>query len=73
MFDDTSSGDRRESGGVDAKTGGHDLGRTEVDGNVISETPETVLLNQEVLMSARSVYSIEGIGWSPSGGISSVR
>jgi hypothetical protein len=68
MFDD-----RGESGGLDTKTDRHDLGRTEVDGKVIAESPESVLLNHGVLTSAKNVYSIEGSGWSTSGGISSVR
>jgi hypothetical protein len=62
MFDDASSGDKGESGGVDAKTDRVDSGRTEVDGKVIAESPESVVFKDEVLMSARNVYSMEGIG-----------
>jgi hypothetical protein len=51
MFDDRSSGDRRDSGCVDAKMGRHDLGRTEVDANVISETLETAVEPRSVNVS----------------------
>jgi hypothetical protein len=73
MTDDASSGDKGESGGVDAKTDRDDSRRTEVDGKVIAGSPESARFKDEVLMSARNVYSIEGIGWSTSSGMSSVR
>jgi hypothetical protein len=42
-------------------------------GRVINESPGSVLFKDGVLMLARNVYSIEGIGWSTSGGMSSMR
>ena len=65
IADDASSGDKGESGGVDAKRDREGSGKTEV----IVESPESVLLG---LISARKVYSIVGFGLSTSGGMSKV-
>ena len=67
--DDASSGDKGESGGVDAKRDIEGSERTEV----MRESAESVLVKDEVLISARKVYSIEGFGLSTSGGMSNIR